>query len=147
MRLLVSGCLFGLDCRYCGDGIYQEELMKLTDEYELIPVCPEQLGGLPTPRAACEIQSGKVIDIHGNDRTEAFVKGGKEVLKLAKIFNVDGAILKCKSPSCGYGKIYDGSFSGKLIEGNGITAQMLSEQGIPVWNELNYKKAFSKKES
>jgi len=138
MKILVSGCLFGLDCRYCGDGIYQEELMKLVKEHELIPVCPEQLGGLATPRKACEIKAGQVVDEEGNDRTGAFVKGGEQVLKLAKIFDVDGAILKSKSPSCGYGIIYDGSFTGKLIEGNGITAQMLSEQGIPVWNELNY---------
>lgn len=141
MKLLVSGCLFGLECRYCGDGIYQKELMELVKEHQLIPVCPEQLGGLATPRKPCEIKDGRVIDNEGNERTAAFIKGAEQVLQLAKLFEVDGAVLKSNSPSCGYGKIYDGSFSGKLTEGNGITGQMLSENGIPVWNEHNYKEA------
>lgn len=107
----------------------------------MIPVCPEQLGGLSTPRPPVEIVNGKAINEQGEDVTFAFMKGAEEVVALAKLLGVDAAILKAKSPSCGYGMIYDGSFSRKLIAGNGFTAMKLSELEIPIWNENNFLEA------
>ena len=141
MKILVSSCLLGLNCRYCGDGCLKEEILSLQEKHQLIPVCPEQLGGLPTPRPPVEIVNGRAINEEGKDVTDAFTKGAEEVVALARLFSVDAAILKAKSPSCGYGMIYDGSFSRKLIEGNGFTAMKLSELEIPIWNENNFLKA------
>ena len=141
MKILVSGCLLGLNCRYCGDGCLKEEILPLQEKHQLIPVCPEQLGGLSTPRSPVEIVNGKAINEQGEDVTFAFVKGAEEVVALAKLLGVDAAILKAKSPSCGFGMIYDGSFSRKLIAGNGFTAIKLSELEIPIWNENNFLEA------
>ena len=140
MKILVSGCLLGLNCRYCGDGCLKEEILSLQEKHQLIPVCPEQLGGLSTPRLPVEIVNGKAINEEGKDVTYAFAKGAEEVVALAKLLEVDAAILKAKSPSCGYGMIYDGSFSRRLIVGNGFTAMKLSELGIPIGNENNFHK-------
>lgn len=136
-NLLVSSCLLGLDCRYCGPGYNNEEVLRLNEKYNLIPVCPEQMGGLKTPRKKVELINGKAFDSTGVDVTLQFKKGANEVVKLAKIFNCSSALLKSKSPSCGCGKIYDGTFSGNLINGNGITAEKLLKEGIRVVNEDN----------
>lgn len=137
VNLLVSSCLLGLDCRYCGPGYNNEEVLRLKEKYNLIPICPEQMGGLPTPRVKVELKNGRAFDSAGEDVTLQFEKGANEVLKLARIFNCKGALLKSKSPSCGSGFIYDGTFSGKLISGNGIAAEKLVKAGIRVVNENN----------
>lgn len=135
--ILISGCLLGLRCRYDEDSkpLAEEKLKQLSQKYTLIPVCPEQLGGLSTPRLPCEIRDGKVIRKDGSDVTEGYSKGAYETLKLAELFGIKKAILKAKSPSCGYGRIYDGSFSGTLTDGNGITAELLVKNGIEIITE------------
>lgn len=135
MNILVSACLLGVNCRYNGEVKLQEDLLKLQEHHHLIPICPEQLGGLPTPRPASELLNQKVISKTGIDVTEQFNVGALESLKLAKLYHCTYAILKERSPSCGFGQIYDGSFRGTLISGNGITANLLAEHGITVIGE------------
>lgn len=132
MNILVSACLLGLDCKYSGKNNINEKIIKLKDKYTLIPVCPEQLGGLCTPRNPAEICNGSVIDKEGNDLTDKFKKGAIETLKLAKMLDCHLAILKANSPSCGFGKIYDGTFKKVLISGMGLTAKLLHDSGITV---------------
>jgi len=129
---LVSACLLGLKTKYNGEDNYREDLIELLSEYILIPVCPEQLGGLSTPRERAEIKNGKVITISDKDVSYYFIKGANEVLKIAQLYNIKYAFFKAYSPSCGFGKIYDGSFSGRLTNGNGIAAKLLSENGIEI---------------
>ncbi|WP_039765624.1 DUF523 domain-containing protein [Caldicellulosiruptor sp. F32] len=130
---LISSCLIGLNTKYDGTNNLRSEIVKrLKKEYILIPVCPEQLGGLPTPRNPCEIKDGKVLDIEGRDFTDNFYKGAIETLKVARFFGADIAFLKSKSPSCGFGKVYDGSFSRRLVDGRGIAARVLAENGIKI---------------
>lgn len=132
MNILVSACLLGLDCKYSGGNNYSPKVVKLMEKYTLIPVCPEQLGGLNTPRIPAE-RSGKLVyDKNGIDLTDNFYKGAEETLKISKMYNCSLAILKSKSPSCGFGLIYDGSFSNTLIKGNGITSEILQKAGITV---------------
>lgn len=143
--VLVSACLLGISCRYDGASKENEALMKLAQEGRVIPVCPEQLGGCPTPRNRCEIKDGTgagvlagkciVESISGEDMTGQFIKGARETLKLAKICGANKAILKARSPSCGFGEIYDGTFSGKLRDGNGVTAELLHQNGIEIITE------------
>ena len=121
--------------RYDGQCKPNEKILELAKKEVLIPICPEQLGGLPTPREASEQKDGKVFSISGKDVTENFENGANEVLKLAKLFGITEAILKQKSPSCGCGKIYDGSFSGKIIEGDGVLAAVFKRNGIKVITE------------
>ncbi len=135
MNILVSACLIGTDCRYDGTSKTHNEVLKRIKEHTLIPVCPEMLGGLCTPREPSEKQGELVKSKTGADVTKEFAKGADEVLKLARLYDCKLAILKEKSPSCGAGKIYDGSFSGTLIEGNGITAEVLMQHGIQVVGE------------
>ena len=137
MNLLVSACLLGVNCRYCGDACCSADVLKLKDRFGLIPVCPEQLGGFPTPRPPVELQSGKAVTCTGKDCTEIYQRGAGEALKIAWLFHCRCAILKSKSPSCGCGKIYDGTFSGTLVPGNGITAGLLRKNGIRILNEMN----------
>lgn len=137
--ILVSSCLAGINCKYNGGNNYNEKVFNLVKEGKAIPVCAEQLGGLTTPRIASEIKyiDGKryVINKAGEDVTEQFEKGANEILDLAKKLNITKAILKAKSPSCGKGKIYNGEFNGGLIQGNGILAELLIENGIEVITE------------
>lgn len=137
MNILVSACLLGVECRYSGDGLFNADVYKLKEKHNLIPVCPEQLGGLPTPRNPVEIKKGKVYDKNENEFTVQFQQGAEEVLKIAKLLDCSVAILKSNSPSCGYGKVYDGTFQGNLIQGNGITASKLKENGIQIFTEKN----------
>ena len=135
LNILVSACLLGCACRYDGKSKPCEAVLSLTKKYNLIPVCPEIFGGLSTPRDASEISGEKVVSKEGADNTQCFLRGAREALRLARIFGCEKAILKSKSPSCGKGFVYDGSFSGKLIPGNGITAHMLMENGIKIYTE------------
>ena len=135
MNILISACLLGVNCRYDGGGKLIEGIEKLKEIYNLIPICPEIYGGLQTPREPAEIINGKVVNRKGKDVNENFHRGANETLHLAKLYNCKYAILKERSPSCGFGKIYDGTFSGNLVKGNGITAELLSKNGIKVIGE------------
>jgi uncharacterized protein YbbK (DUF523 family) len=138
MTILVSACLTSIGCRYDGKIKEYPQILALAKDNILIPVCPEQLGGRPTPRNPVEILNGKVVDKNGNDHTAEFEKGAQYVLKTALLNNCNMAILKSKSPSCGFGKIYDGTFSKTLVDGNGITAQLLIENGIEIKTENDF---------
>ena len=131
-NVMVSACWLGLNCKYNGGNNYKEDLEKILEDKNVIPICPEIYGGLPTPRIPSEIKDNKVINKEGTDVTSFFKKGAEETLKFAKKFNVTKAYLKQKSPSCGKGLIYDGSFTGNKIDGNGITTELLIENGIEV---------------
>ncbi|AKL94560.1 putative protein DUF523 [Clostridium aceticum] len=146
--VLVSACLLGVNCRYDGTNNKNLELIKFLSEKNILPVCPEELGGLTTPRLPAEIQGGDVLEKKGNimntggeDVTEAFVKGAEKTLKLAEENGVIAAILKARSPSCGSGKIYDGSFTKTLTEGDGVAAALLKRKNIKVYTEENFMEA------
>ena len=142
---LCSACLLGIKCRYDGKSKPNKKVTELAKKEILIPVCPEQLGGLPTPRIFQEIQGcsgekvlerkGKVLNKKGEDVTSQFIRGAWETLKIAKMLGVKEAIFKQNSPSCGCGKIYEGTFSGKLVAGNGVTTALLKKNGIKVITE------------
>ena len=135
MRLIVSSCLLGCACRYKGDDCKNEKILELAKEHILLGVCPEQMGGLETPRDPSEIVGDKVLSCAGRDVTAQYQKGAEAALYLAKLKHVDFAILKAKSPSCGKGLIYDGTFTGNKVPGNGVTVSLLLENGIPVYTE------------
>lgn len=134
-NILVSACLLGVACRYDGKRKPNEAVIALKEKYNLIPVCPEIMGGLPTPRLPSEIRGETVIMENGEDVTDKYSKGAEETLRLARLFGCGKAVLKEKSPSCGSGRIYDGTFSKTLTEGNGVTAEMLLANGIRVAGE------------
>lgn len=140
MNILISGCLLGLKCRYDAKEKKLPEIEKLIESYNLIPICPEQLGGLPTPRIPAERVKDRVITQVGVDVTKEYQIGAEEALKIAKLYNCKKAILKEKSPSCGCRKIYDGTFSRNLIVGNGVTAELLLKNGIEVFGESEIDK-------
>jgi uncharacterized protein YbbK (DUF523 family) len=133
--IVVSACLANLRCRYDGAGKPCEKVIRLVAEGKAIPVCPEQLGGLPTPRVPAEICGDKVIRQDGGDVSGEFSRGAQEALKLAKLVGATKAILKARSPSCGSGRIYDGSFTGTLITGNGVFAELCKNSEIEVKTE------------
>ena len=134
--ILVSACLVGINCKYSGGNNYNQKIFDLVKEGKAIPICPEQLGGLNTPRKPVELKviNGKrnAIDNEGNDLTENFERGALEVLNLAKNLNINKAILQPRSPSCGVNKIYSGNFDNKLVDGNGILTELLKQNGIDV---------------
>ena len=134
-KLLVSACLLGCACRYDGKSCSDERVLALKDRYELIPVCPEQLGGLPTPRCPAERRNGGVYMKTGEDVTAQYARGAAQALYLARTLGAQKAVLKAKSPSCGKGLIYDGSFTGAKVPGDGVTAALLAEHGIAVFTE------------
>lgn len=142
--ILCSACLLGIECNYRGGSNFNSRVLRLLDKNILLPVCPEQLGGLPTPRENAEIigdgymvldGKGKVITFSGKDVTQYFVKGAMETLKIVKLYGIGSAILKQCSPSCGSGKIYDGTFSERLVSGDGVTAALLKRNGVKVFSE------------
>ncbi len=133
--IIVSACLAGLRCRYDGAAKPCQEVIRLVAEGKAIPVCPEQLGGLPTPRVPAEINGGKVINREGVDVSAEFSRGAEESLKLAKLVGAAAAILKARSPSCGSGETYDGSFTGTLVSGDGVFAALCKANGIEVKTE------------
>ena len=135
MNILVSACLLGMDCRYDGTHAYCPALEQLMAEHVLIPVCPERRGGLDTPRVPAERQGERVVTRDGDDVTSAYIAGAQEALRLAKQYDCRYAIFKERSPSCGSGAIYDGSFSARLIPGDGVAAQLLRKNGVIVLGE------------
>lgn len=140
MKILVSACLLGENCKYSGGNNKCDEIIELEKKHKLIPVCPECFGGLPIPRVPSEIKNGRVYAKTGEDLTEAFEDGAEKSLYVAEESGCQLAILKERSPSCGFGEIYDGSFSGKTIQGNGITAQLLYDHGIVILGETKIDK-------
>ena len=141
---LISACLCGVNCKYNGANNYNEKCNELFISGKAVLICPEQLGGLTTPRVPSELQAnakdvmegnGKVITKEGLDVTKEFIKGAKEVVKIAKKIPVSAAILKEGSPSCGVNFVYDGSFNEKKVKGRGITTEMLNEIGIKTLSE------------
>lgn len=137
--IAVSACLVGVQCRYDGKKVDYPAIMALYEQGKLIPVCPEVLGGLPIPRPCCEMvqtsEGVKIMTQSGEDKTDAFTKGAEMTLAVCKALGIKKAILKSKSPSCGCGQVYDGTFSKTLIEGNGLTAELLMRAGIEVIGE------------
>ena len=142
--MVCSACLLGIECNYRGESNLNSRVLKLLDKNILIPVCPEQLGGLPTPRENAEIVGdgymvldgrGKVVTCSGKDVTQYFVKGAMETLRIVKLYGIGSAILKQCSPSCGSGKIYDGTFSERLVSGDGVTTALLKRNGVKVFSE------------
>lgn len=137
MRVLVSACLLGVNCRYNGIPKGNEDVKELLkrEDISLIPVCPEQLGGLPTPRTPSERKGACVVSSEGEDRTAAFAKGAEETLRIAKLYGCEAALLKERSPSCGNKEVYDGSFTGTVIPGEGVTVEPLRKNGVKVFGE------------
>jgi len=135
--LLVSACLLGEKCRYDGGGQYCAGAVRLGERYELVPVCPEVLGGLSTPRPPSEILGERVITIDGRDVTAQFRLGAERSLEAARKAGAVKALLKSGSPSCGRGLVHDGLFSGKLVPGSGVTAALFEKNGIAVYTELD----------
>ena len=134
-KVLVSACLLGQCCAYDGQHRKSEAVLLLAERYELIPICPEREGGLPTPRVPSERISSRVCSRDGADVTAAYERGALEALSLALSSKVAFAVLKSKSPSCGKGEIYDGSFTHTLTPGNGVTAELLLSNSVPVYTE------------
>ena len=135
MKILVSKCLLGENCRYKGDNCKSDKVLAYLEGHEIIPICPEQAGGLAIPRDPSEIVGNRVISKSGKDVTAEYQKGASIALKLAQKNKVDLVILKAKSPSCGVGLIYDGTFTGNKIPGNGVTADLLIKNGFKVITE------------
>lgn len=135
MKILVSACLLGVRCRYDGKSKPHPAVERLMEQHTLIPVCGEIFGGLPTPRVSAERQGERVVTADGRDVTAAYRRGAEEVLRLAERYGCKAAILKERSPSCGSGRIYDGTFTGTLTDGWGVTAELLRDHGICVIGE------------
>lgn len=137
-KLIISACLLGISCRYDGQHnlISEEDIALLRNKYDLIPACPEQLGGLSTPRLPAEIQpDGKIMRNDGLDVSAEFIKGAEEALRIAELSGCKLALLKANSPSCGNKVIYDGNFDGTLVPGKGVTAKLFDKNGIKTYNE------------
>ena len=135
MTILVSACLLGHACRYDGQSKPHAGVAELLKKHTLVPICPEVQGGLPTPRPPAEIQGNRVVNSEGRDVTDCYQRGAQAALELAKILSADTAILKQRSPSCGSGQIHNGKFDGGLVDGWGVTAQLLRDNGITVYSE------------
>ena len=143
--ILCSACLLGLNTKYNGENNLNKKVIELSKTELLVPVCPEQLGGMPTPRKPQQLQNcsgedvldrkGKIKNEQGKDGSLGFIKGAQETLKIAKFLGVKKAILKQKSPSCGCGLVHDGSFTGRVIKGNGVASALLKRNGIEVISE------------
>ena len=133
--ILVSACLLGVCCRYDGESKPCAEVIALRDRFILIPICPEEDGGLPTPRTPSERVGDKVLMRDGRDVTKNYHDGARHALSRAEAFGCTAAILKSRSPSCGKGRIYDGTFSGNLTDRDGVCAELLMKNGIKVYTE------------
>ena len=139
-KIIVSACLLGTPCRYDGASKPCEKVIALQKHFTLIPVCPEVMGGLSTPRTPAERQGNRVVTGDGQDVTAAYRKGAEAVLEKAKHEGCNIAVLKEKSPACGSGKVYDGTFSKTLTEGYGVCAEYLLQSGIRVIGESEIEK-------
>ena len=147
MIIIVSACTAGVKCRYDESHRVNKKIVKLVSEKKALPLCPEVLGGRPVPRSPVEIVGGtgddvidgiaRVKDKEGNDYTEEVIDGVEEFLKTVSRLNVKVVVMKTKSPTCGYGKIHDGTFSGILKAGNGVLAAALERRGIKIYTEDN----------
>ena len=133
-KLLVSACLLGENCKYSGGNNYTPAIEALKEKFDVIPVCPEQLGGLPTPRTPSERAGARVLSRSGADVTEAFRRGAEKTLEIARASGAVRAVLQERSPSCGSERVYDGTFSGTLVPGQGVTAELLEKNGIRVYS-------------
>ena len=140
MKILISACLLGCRCRYDGGSKLHPAAAALAERHELVPVCPEQLGGLPTPRPPAERVGDRVLTAAGCDVTEQYRRGAEETLRLCRIYGCEVAVLKERSPSCGSGTVYNGTFSGVLTDGDGVTAELLKANGIQVYGESELEK-------
>ena len=140
MKILISACLLGLPCRYDGASKPQLWVEELARRHELIPMCPEQMGGLPTPRNPSERRGDRVVMNDGRDVTAEYCRGAEETLRLGRLYGCTAAVLKERSPSCGCGRIYDGTFTGTLTDGDGVTAALLKAHGIPMYGESELEK-------
>jgi uncharacterized protein YbbK (DUF523 family) len=146
--ILISACLCGINCKYSGGNNMHPRFAAMYQNNKVLPVCPEELGGLPTPRLPCEIEGGsgqdvlkgtaRVINKQGENVSESFIRGAGKVLQIARDHNIKLAILQDRSPSCGVGVIYDGTFKKNIIEGDGVTAALLKQNGINVVNASDY---------
>lgn len=134
-KLLISACLLGRCCKYNGGHNLHPLAERLGEKYELVAICPESFGGLPIPREPSERVGDRVLSKSGLDVTGAFRRGAERAVELAKKTGAKKAVLKERSPSCGFGKIYDGSFTGTVIPGNGVAAQALAAEGVAIWGE------------
>ncbi len=132
MKIAVSACLLGENCKYNGGNNFSKKVERFIQGHEVVPVCPEVLGGLPTPREPAEIVDGIVMQINGNSVDDEFKKGAQRALNTVIENDVELVILKSRSPSCGVNFIYDGSFTGKLIPGKGVFAEILQKANIRV---------------
>ena len=135
--VLISACLLGVNCKYNGGAnpVSEARLAALKEKYTLVPVCPESYGGLATPRPPSERVGERVLARDGTDVTAQYEKGAQAALRLAELFGCKTAILKEHSPSCGHGMIYDGTFSGALTPGDGVTAALLAAHGVAMYGE------------
>jgi uncharacterized protein YbbK (DUF523 family) len=133
--ILVSACLAGIRCRYNGEVESFEPVVDLVRRGRAVPFCPEVFGGLPTPRNPCEIRDGRVVEADGTDRTAEYRRGAEEGLRLAQLMGCREAVLKARSPSCGSGEVYDGTFASVRVAGDGLFARLLKEHGITVRTE------------
>lgn len=134
MKVLVSACLLGENCKYNGGNNRHEGILKCTEGHEVISVCPEVLGGLPVPRIPCEIKDGIVINKEGEIKDKEFRDGAAKAFEIAKAADIDCAILQARSPNCGCREIYDGTFSKTKIKGHGIFAGLLIDAGYTVFD-------------
>lgn len=141
-KLLISACLAGENCKYSGGNnfIGETALASLGDKYELVSVCPEVMGGLSVPRIPCERIGARVMNERGEDVTAQFKAGAELTADICERQGIKKALLKEKSPSCGSGRIYDGTFSHTVIAGDGVTAQRLCALGIVLYGESEIEK-------
>ena len=140
MKVAVSACLLGENCKYNGGNNYNKKLVNFVESYEVIAMCPEVLGGLVIPRPPAEIVNGLVRQKNGISVDNEFKKGAQKALNIIKKNKIGLVILQSRSPSCGVNNVYDGSFTGKLIEGKGVFARILEENNIEVIDGIIYNK-------
>lgn len=137
MKIAVSACLLGHNCKYNGGNNRSQKVLRFVEGYEVIPVCPEVTGGLPTPRIPVELRNGRAINANGEDVTDFFQAGTEKTMTRLAEEHIDLAVLQPRSPSCGCKQIYDGTFTKTLIDGKGMFAQALSEAHIPMMDETD----------
>lgn len=139
MKIAVSACLLGENCKYNGGNNYRVKLARLLEGHEVLRVCPETSGGLTTPREPCEIVNGVVYNKLGVNVDEAFRKGAQKALEEVLRFGAELVILQSRSPSCGVGRVYDGTFTGKLVPGDGVFAALLKSAGVNVTDDVEFE--------
>lgn len=140
MNILISACLLGLSCRYDGESRPCPELLELTKYHHFVPVCPETIGGLATPRPPAERQGDRVVTKDGRDVTAEYRRGAEAALTLCRLLNCRAALFKERSPSCGSGTVHNGLFDGGLVPGDGVTAELLKANGIAVYGESEWRR-------